>query len=177
MIFIEWPAVIVALLPVILIEAAVHRRQFGTAYKKALYPVGLANLASTFLGYPLAWILRLIAQFILSALFALVMQLAGDSSGASMTSLPSRLAIVLVDSAWLPGDAEGALGMVPLAALIGLAPSFFVSVYAEAWVLGRIMKGEERSKIVASSYRANLASYACLAAFAAVMIVRLALRH
>jgi hypothetical protein len=176
MILVEWPAVILALLPVILIEAAVHRRQFGTPYRKALYPVGVANLASTFIGYPLAWMLRMVGQFVLSLLLMLVMQFVGESSNASMDSISAKLVSAVVHSAWLPGDAERELWMLPAASLIGLVPAFFVSVYSEAWVLRRLMKGEDKLTILAFSYRANLASYAFLAAIAVVILIRLLLR-
>jgi len=72
MILVEWPAVILALVPVVLIEAAVYHRRLGITYGKALYPAGVANLASTFIGYPLAWILRLIGQYALTLLLILV---------------------------------------------------------------------------------------------------------
>jgi hypothetical protein len=159
-----------------LIEAAVYRRQLGTTYGKALYRAGVANLASTFIGYPLAWILRLIGQFVLTLLLMLVMKVVGEPSEASMNSVPARLVGVVVYSAWLPPDTESARWMLPAASLVGLVPAFFVSVYSEAWVLRRLMRGEDRPTILTLSYRANLASYALLVAIAAVMLVRLLLR-
>lgn len=173
MIFIEWPAVIVALAPVILIEAAVYRRQFGTTYRKALYPASVANLVSTFIGYPLAWILRLVGEFAFSLLFLLVMKLVAAPSNVSMDSTWARLVGAALYSAWLPPEVEGAHWMLPVASLVGLVPAFFISVYSEAWVLRRLMKGEDRLAIQAVSYRANLASYSLLAAFAVVTLVRL----
>ncbi len=176
MIFVEWPAVILALVPVILIEAAVYRRQLGTTYRKALYPAGVANLASTFIGYPLAWILRLIGQFALTLLLVLVMKLVGEPSGASMNSIPAKLVAAVVYSAWLPGEMYDARWMLPAASLVGLVPAYFVSVYSEAWVLRRLMRGEDKPTIRALSYRANLASYALLVAIPTVMLIRFLLR-
>jgi hypothetical protein len=175
MILVEWPAVILALVPVVLIEAAVYHRRLGITYGKALYPAGVANLASTFIGYPLAWILRLIGQYALTLLLILVIKLVGEPSNASMNSIPARLVGVMVYSAWLSPDAEHALWMVPAASLVGLVPAYFVSVYSEAWVLRRLMRGEDRLTLRALSYRANLASYALLVAIAAVILVRLLL--
>jgi hypothetical protein len=174
MILVEWPAVILALVPVVLIEAAVYRRRLGTAYAKALDSAGVANLASTFIGHPLAWILRLIGQFVLTLLLMLVLKLVGEPSEASMDSVPAKLVEVAVYSAWLPG--EGAPWMWPAASLVGLVPAFFVSVYSEAWVLRRLMKGEDRHTILALSYRANLASYVLLVAIATIILVRFLLR-
>jgi hypothetical protein len=171
---IEWPAMILALVPVILIEAAVYRSYFRTSYSNALYPVGVANLASTFLGYPLAWVLRLVGQFVLGLVLELAMGLVGGASSGPMDSIGTRLVTVIVNSAWLP---EGEGWMLPAASLAGLVPAFFISVHSEAWVLRRLMKGEDRSAILAFSYRANLASYAFLAAIATIMLLRLLIRR
>ena len=172
MILIEWPAVILALGPVILIEAVIYRRQLGITYRKALYPAGMANLASTFIGYPLAWILRMIGECVLGLLLMLVASFLGEPSSASTDSIWARLLGVVVGNAWV-GDAEKALWMLPAASLVGLVPAFFVSVYSEAWVLRRLMRGEDRLTIRALSYRANLASYTLLVSIAVFILVRL----
>ena len=170
MILVEWPAVILALVPVVLIEAAVYRRRLGTAYAKALDSAGVANLASTFIGHPLAWILRLIGQFVLGLLLMLVLKLVGEPSEASMDSVPAKLVEVVVCSAWLPP--EGAPWMWPAASLVGLVPAYFVSVYSEAWVLRRWMEDEDKRDMLPLSYRANLASYVLLVAIAIAILVR-----
>jgi len=177
MILIEWPAVIIALLPVILVEAAVFRRVLGMPYRKALYPVAVANLASTFIGYPLAWILRLIGQFALTLILMLVVGVVGEPSKAFLDSAWSRVGGVVLYSAWLPGDDNGGLWMLPAASLIGLVPAYFVSVYSEAWVLRRLMKGEDALSIRAVSFKANLASYALLAAVGGAILIRLLVRR
>jgi hypothetical protein len=59
---------------------------------------------------------------------------------------------------------------------VGLLPAYFASVYIEAWVLRRLMKGEDRRTIRDLSYKANLASYAFLVACAVFMLVCLAVR-
>jgi uncharacterized membrane protein len=117
----------------------------------------------------------LIGQYALTLLLILVIKLVGEPSNASMNSIPARLVGVMVYSAWLSPDAEHALWMVPAASLVGLVPAYFVSVYSEAWVLRRLMRGEDRLTLRALSYRANLASYALLVAIAAVILVRLLL--
>jgi len=174
MILVEWLAVILALVPVILIEAAVYRRKLGITYGKALYPAGVANLASTFVGYPLAWILRLIGQLVLTLLMLLVMKIVGEPAVRSIGATTFNLMGVVVYSAWLPGD--GGLWTLPAASLVGLVPAYFVSVYSEAWVLRRLMRGEDRPAIMALSYKANLASYFLLVAIAGVILVRFLLR-
>ena len=181
MILVEWPAVVLALVPVVLIEAAVYRRRLGITYRKALYPAGVANLASTFLGYPLAWILRLIGQLVLTLLLMLVTRIVGEPSDAAFDSIPGRLVVAAVSSAWLGPGAEDAPWMLPAASLVGLVPAFFVSVYSEAWVLRRLVKlgameSADRPTIMALSYKANLASYALLVAIASFFLIRFLVR-
>jgi hypothetical protein len=175
MIIVEWPFVILALGPVILVEAAVYRKRLGIPYGKALYPAGIANLVSTFIGYPLAWILRLIGQLVVVLLLSLAMQVLGVPETALGGKVVDSLLMVGTGSAWMGPGAEDALWMLPAALLVGLVPAYFVSVYSEAWVLRRMMKGEDKTAIRALSYRANLASYAFLAVIAVVILVRLLL--
>jgi hypothetical protein len=110
MIFVEWPAMILALVPVVLIEAAVYRRELRIPFRKALHPAGVANVASTLIGYPFAWLLRLAASFALLDLLAVVPK-------------PPLALIALVYSAWLPPGAEETMWMLPLGLPGGLAPS------------------------------------------------------
>jgi hypothetical protein len=173
MIFVEWPAVVLALVPVILIEAAVYRKRLGITYSRAIYPAGICNLASTFIGYPLAWILRLLGQFALTLPLMLVFELVGEPSSTSMHPTLERLGVSILDSAWLPDDQTW---MLPVASLVGLAPAFFVSVHSEAWALRRLMRGEDRATILALSYRANLASYTFLVVVDIAILVWLLLR-
>ena len=174
-IIVEWPFVILALGPVILVEAAVYRKRLGIPYGKALYPAGIANLVSTFIGYPLAWILRLIGQLVVVLLLSLAMQVLGVPETALGGKVVDSLLMVGTGSAWMGPGAEDALWMLPAASLVGLVPAYFVSVYSEAWVLRRMMKGEEKTTTRALSYRANLASYAFLSVIAVVILVRLLL--
>ena len=163
MIFVEWPAMLLALVPVVLIEAAVYRRELRIPFRQALHPAGVANAASTLIGYPFAWLLRLAALFVLLDPLAKVAK-------------PSQALIALVYSAWLPPEGEQAMWMLPAASLVGLVPAYFVSVYVEAWALRRLMKGKDRRVIRTLSYKANLASYVFLAACAVCMLVGLAIR-
>lgn len=98
MVFVEWPLLLLALAPVILIESMVYRRQLGITYWKALYPAGIANLVSTLVGYPLAWILRLAGLFVLVYPLADVVKPSGTSMNPAWTQVLTALAY----SAWLP---------------------------------------------------------------------------
>ena len=63
MIFVEWPLMLCALVPVIAIEAEVARRQLTLPYRKAFAGAAKANLLSTLVGVPLAWAIMLAVEF------------------------------------------------------------------------------------------------------------------
>ena len=51
------PLMILALIPVILIESWILMKYNNRKLKKVIIPVGLGNLTTTLLGYPLLWLL------------------------------------------------------------------------------------------------------------------------
>ena len=63
MIFVQWPLMICALLPVIAIEALVVRKRLSLSYGRAFGGATKANVVSTLAGVPLAWGLMLILEF------------------------------------------------------------------------------------------------------------------
>src|SRR5438309_5133249 len=63
MIFVQWPLMICALLPVIAIEALVVRKRLSLSYGRAFGGAAKANVVSTLAGVPLAWGLMLILEF------------------------------------------------------------------------------------------------------------------
>ena len=65
MIFIQWPAMICALVPVIAIEAIVIHRNLSLPYRRAFVGSAKANVISTLVGVPLAWVLMLALELML----------------------------------------------------------------------------------------------------------------
>jgi hypothetical protein len=63
MIFVQWPLMLFALVPVIAIETEVVRRQLSLPYGKALIGAVKANILSTLVGVPLAWAVMLALEF------------------------------------------------------------------------------------------------------------------
>jgi hypothetical protein len=55
MIVLSYPAMIIALLPVIFIETSVFKRMVLVPFKKSLVSIGVANAISTIVGFPFAW--------------------------------------------------------------------------------------------------------------------------
>src|SRR5437764_1298645 len=74
MIFVQWPMMIGALIPVIIIEALLIRRWVELSYRDAFSGVTKANLLSTLAGIPLAWL----AMFALEVLVMLPLAIVAD---------------------------------------------------------------------------------------------------
>ncbi len=65
MIFVEWPLMFAALLPVIAVEAWILRRRLTLPLGRAVKGSVVANLASTIAGVPIAWAVMFGAEFAL----------------------------------------------------------------------------------------------------------------
>jgi hypothetical protein len=59
MIFVSYPIMLVALIPIIVFEGYLSAKLLKLRFKKSLVPSSLANCVSTILGFPLAWLLLL----------------------------------------------------------------------------------------------------------------------
>ena len=55
MIFVQWPLMGYALVPIIVVELLVFRRVLHLGYKPALLGSALANILSTVVGVPISW--------------------------------------------------------------------------------------------------------------------------
>lgn len=150
MIFVTYSNMLVALLPVILIEAVVYTLLLKVRYRKAVLHSSKANLVSTLFGFPLAWLLLLGIELV--ALHV-----------CPVESLSSERAWILGPvfyGAWLPPFVEGWL--VPLAILISLVLAYFLSVLIEYQIIRRQFDPEERTRVKAAVWRANSISYGVL---------------
>lgn len=154
MIFVELPFLAVALLPVAALEAVLYRRWLSVPWRRAWQGSLHANLWSTFVGVPLAWLAQAVGQ----------MAVGGGSAWGLDTPL-DRLAAVTVQSAWLI-PYEGELRwMVPAAALCLLVPCLLASACVEQWRLRHYWPELPARRVVCAALLANVASYLLLAAY------------
>lgn len=157
MIFLTFPSMLYALIPVVLIEAFVYAKTLKIEYKQALRPSFFANLLSTLIGIPLAWALL----FCVELLFMFV------SSFSPLTREAGTLQKILetvLGAAWL-GPYEGDLWwMIPTAAAVGLIPAYFVSVYIEFKVTKRYLPAQDPIALKKAVKTGNLITYALLLA-------------
>jgi hypothetical protein len=153
MIVIEWPLMLCALVPVILIEAEVIRRRLSLPYARALSASAKANVLSTAAGVPLAWAAMLVVELVAAAplFFAL----------RKWPSSPISYVAQFFAVAWT-GPPQYSFWPIVLAAMLLLIPTFFVSVWLERPVYRRALAQAERALVDRSVWTANLASYSVL---------------
>jgi hypothetical protein len=155
MIFVQWPLMLGALIPVVIVEALLIRRWVPLSYRDAFVGTTKANLLSTLAGIPLAWL----AMFVVEISVMFPVAFAADKWHWNLNSPFFQIVGFLLGIAWLgPGGDEG-YWLVPLAAALLLIPSFYVSVWLECFVCLRAWPGSEAVLVRRGVYRANMASY------------------
>ena len=152
MIFLALPPMVVLLIPVILLEVFASKKQITKENRKKVWlGVTGANIFSTFIGWPLAWILLVVIQLL--------------TGGGGAHGLDSPLGVILSvtqQAPWLIPYESDLYWMVPVAMGVLLVPFFFVSIYTERFILRKVWKAEEKDVIRSFSWKAHLYSYGFL---------------
>jgi hypothetical protein len=149
MIFVTFPLMVCALVPVILVEIWVAKPKLGATYAKSAWAVGLANVVSTVIGVPLAWIVVLGLELLTDRLFN------------DRLAPVSVIVNLILGPAWIGPPDSGHDWIIPAAAMILLIPTFFASWYIEAFIVDKMLD-LEWPVVRKAMLRANLASYALL---------------
>ena len=159
MIFIQWPLMICALIPVIVVEALLIRRWVPLSYRDAFIGTTKANLLSTLAGFPLAWL----AMFAVEMAVMFPLASAADKWHWHFLDSPFfQIVGFLIGIAWLGPSGGEAYWLVPLAAALLLIPSFYVSVWLERFICRRAWPSSDVAAVRLGVYRANMASYVVL---------------
>ena len=161
MLFLEFPAMLYALVPVIAVEILVARKIMRIEPRRSMKAIVTANLASTLLGFPLLWML-------LVGIELLIALLSGSGSALGLQSFWARVYAVTVQAPWLIPYEEDLKWMIPVAAAYLLIPAFFVSVFVERWICHLFWRDQEKDQIRKFSWEAHFASYAVLLIVAAI---------
>ena len=169
MIMVSYPGMLVALLPITWIETATFERRLRLGARHTGWRVGAANAVSTIVGYPLLWLCWVALQLLVGLVFVGLGKLPWfhNMPEVSLDAMWGNLLQVIVAWAWYaPITAQGGnwFWMMPAAALIGLIPAFFVSVWIEGQVLKRLFKTTDAATTWQLTWRANQVTYGLLAA-------------
>lgn len=158
MVCVSVPTILFALPLIALAEAVVLRRVCGISLKEAWRGALPANLWSTLLGIPVAWVPLVIAQ------------MAGGGGRAWGLNTPmDQLAAVTLQAPWLVPYEHDLSWMVPAASLVLLFPFYLASVAAEYLYL-RGRWGAAQSRLLAGVFLANALSYVLLGAFYGIQL-------
>ena len=165
MLFVQWPLMACALIPVIAVELFVFRRALQLTYKSALLDTALANITSTAVGFPLAWGFSLGIEFGMYRLFESAPR--GWVEQVSASPLLETLLFPFA-AAWINPPEPRYYWMIACAAVVLLIPSFFLSVWLERLICRWIWRDTPRASLRRATYSANLLSYSGLLVAASI---------
>ena len=167
MIFVTLPSMVIALLPVILVEAFILGRKLGVAPAIVLKAVAVANIVSTLVGIPLTWLLLVLMEM-----------LTGGGSAYGIETTKERFLAVTWQAPWLiPYQDQELKWMIPAATLVLLVPFFFASWLIETMVARKFLSESEPLSVKRGMLAANGASYLLLGLLVLSWLLMAARQH
>jgi hypothetical protein len=163
MIFIQFPVMVLVLIPVIVVEALLIRRWVSLTHRDAFWGVTKANVISTLLGVPAAWLAMLIVDFIVG----IPLLAAADRFHWNADSLALKVSAFFITAAWIdPAEDRSAVFAIAAAYSVLLVPSFYASVLIERWICLKAWPNADGGSVRRGVFFANIASYGVLLALA-----------
>jgi len=176
MIVFTLPGMLALLLPIVWIESWLCRKSLGLTPWVAVKSNAVANLASTLLGVPAAWFLAFAFEFFI------VETIPHIPAFQHWHSPLARVLGIVFGPAWLAPDEKNLYWMIPVATAVLLIPTFFLSVWIEAFVVRRMLGVPEEDSIGYSRIRvairnANLVTYGLLVFGTSLWLLVSLVRH
>jgi len=174
MIIFTLPGMVVLLLPVIALETFIVRRGF-TGWWPALRTVSAANLFSTLIGVPWAWlqlcVIPMVFQIMMIpfSIFTVRLENTPVEISNAVPQWPDLLRGVLMSPAWVIPFRRFERSLywtVPLSMLILLIPYWYASYRSEMWMAEVMLRwrGESIPQLAQLIFRANVWSYVVIGA-------------
>jgi hypothetical protein len=145
------PPMWLALIPIVVVEAAVNGLLLAMPFRRTIVPASMGNLLSTIAGIPLMWLLLATAELVCC----------GEAKGLSTSG--ARIYAVTIQAPWLIPYERDFRWMIPLALLVFAVPCYALSVAIEAPFNVIAFKTIPKKLVWRATAAANLASYLCLA--------------
>lgn len=158
MIVVQMPGMVCTLIPVIAVETLIIRRRLAVPYGKAVKGVAAANLASTIVGVPLAWMAMLAIEYAVMVPVAV----AANHWHWNLDSPVLGVFAFLLSIAWLGSIARHICWMIPAASALLLIPSFVVSVWLERPICIALLQDVDPALVKRGVLAANVVSYGLL---------------
>lgn len=151
MLYFVYPALVLLLLPIIVLEALPARTVLGCSLPAALKVSAAANALSALVGVPVTWLALLLVEVAAMAVFSQFPQPPRILGGILGFSL---------GSAWLSPVREA--WPIDVAAMVLCVPFYFMSVWVEARVARRLLPSATDESVRRWSRQANLLSYSLI---------------
>jgi hypothetical protein len=151
MIAVTLPWMVLALVPVILIEGFILARRHTLPFSLAASVMSKANILSTFIGIPVTWLVLMLLQM-----------LTGGGTSHGIKTVAERFLAVTWQAPWLIPYESELYWMIPAAFLVLSLPFFISSYYLESFIVGKKLNDLPLPSLKQSVLFANLASYALL---------------
>lgn len=161
MLFVTLPMMLLALIPIVAIEALVLSRTLAVRYWFTAGWTTVSNLLSTLLGVPLTWTVLVGVQIVTG----------GGVAHDALNTFRGRLLAVTWQAPWLIPYESELHWMIPAATLTLFVPFFFVSYAAEYAVHKHTIRSHSRVSVARATLLANVASYILLAAYVCALWV------
>jgi hypothetical protein len=164
MLAILWPLSLPAFLPVVFIESYLLNKDLSLGYRNSLNLVTKANIFSTAIGIPIAWVACFTIEMLLMMFFVKVMG-AKSYPSSVIAGIPEpfeKIANVLLTFPWMGPWKEGGQWIIPFATALMLVPCFYVSYLTEYGYILKKLPNENKTKLLAAVKKANLYTYALL---------------
>jgi hypothetical protein len=158
MIFVEWPLMICALLPIILLETALIRRWVSLSVSEAFVGIGKANVYSTLVGVPLAWLTALAVEFAV----LLPYSWAANTWKWELQSPVWEVLGFILMAAWIGPVDRYAHWAIPGAVALLLIPCFFISLRLEYQSCAKTWATANPERVRQGIFAVNVASYSLL---------------
>ncbi|MBX7149281.1 hypothetical protein K1X76_09345 [bacterium] len=170
-----WPAFWLLLIPIVLVEAYVGVIKFKLLWKQALKIMILANLFSTLIGIPLAYLMTVLTQLSLLSPALLISLLKPGSTIQIMNFFPGNLVNSTGFLTMIGGDMP--LWAAYAGALLMCIPYGFISYYLEKRIIQK--KLSTPHKLIAHSWAlyANITSYTVIIIILTFMWILSSINH
>jgi hypothetical protein len=166
MIFITLPGMMVALLPIIVVETLVLAKRLALPSRTILKAAAASNAISTLIGIPVAWLMLVVLQIG-----------TGGGKAYGISTPVTKFMAVTWQAPWLIPYESDLDWMVPAASFALLLPFFLASLSVELRVNRWMLPDAERSSLRAATWDANLVSYVLLAVSIAAWLVAVLVRR
>lgn len=159
MIFVTIEGMAWALIPIVIIETFINRKVLKIPFWRTAWVTAVANLVSTFIGIPLAWLV-----------FMLIQMYSGGGKAYGLDTLAEKFLAVTWQAPWLIPYGDALNWMIPAAQFVLLIPFFFVSYFTESSIIQAMLRQRDVLLVREAAWRANGVTYTILGLMVLVVL-------